>query len=111
MLNLCVRMYLRICVCNYECMYIHAYMFIPVFVFVQSSSSSVPRSSNELSPVSVGYGRDLGHHPPSEVEMTPNKILRVIVDNMQYRVDLEAIHQVRMYVHCIHMHIRMFVCT
>jgi hypothetical protein len=26
--------------------------------------------------------------------MMPNKILRVIVDNMQYRVDLEAIHQV-----------------
>ena len=103
-----VHTYVRIHVTMNVRTYVYVYIFVPVFVFVQSSSTSMPQSSSQLSPVSVGYGRDLGHRPPGEVEMTPNKILRVIVDNMQYRVDLEAIHQVCMYhyactyVHCIH---------
>lgn len=59
-----------------------------------SSSSTMGHTPSHVSPAVMGYSVESLSPVPREQEMMPNKILRVIVDNMQYRVDLEAIHQI-----------------
>ena len=75
---------------------------------LQSSSSTMGHTPSHVSPAVMGYSVESLSPVPREQEMMPNKILRVIVDNMQYRVDLEAIHQVCTYTVRVHI---LYVCT